>query len=164
MALRNIFSLGAVHGHSHADVNLAYAGLKELKLAAQDILLHRSDRHELPVFKELRLFSSQSTCTFSRVFTSWHRRFEKWQLESDRKYAAPEWWHDALWNLGRYVDGLAGAASSDAADDSQGDLRWRFFRAAGELKSITGCSLTNCRPIVVIHANLRETIERAWAR
>ena len=78
--------------------------------------------------------------------------------------AAPPWWHDALWKLGRNVDGFAGAASSDAADDSQGDLRWRFFRAAGELKSITGCSLTNCRPIVVIHANLRETNERAWAR
>ena len=43
VALRDLFPLGAVHGHSHADVNLACAGLEELKLAAQDILLHRSD-------------------------------------------------------------------------------------------------------------------------
>ena len=86
VALRNIFSLGAVHGHSHADVNLAYAGLQELELAAQDILLHRSGRHQDPLFQELRLFSSQGTCTFSRAFTVWRRKFEDWQLQSDRTY------------------------------------------------------------------------------
>jgi hypothetical protein len=194
MALRNILSLGALHGHSHADVNiyvnLAYADLKELELAAQDILLHRSDRHELPLFKELRLFSSQGTCTFSPAFTSWRRRFEQWQLDSDRKYgicrvptdtdflreemegdltqpiephpfyscpltvgqarnvwvlpAAPAWWHDALWKLGP-----GPGDGDDQADLLQGDLRWRLYRAAGELKSITGCSLKLVPPPIL---------------
>jgi hypothetical protein len=33
------------------------------------------------------------------------------------------------------VGGMAGLASSDDADDEQGDLRCRLFRAAGELRS-----------------------------
>ena len=51
MALRNILTLG-----TPAQVNFAYADLKELELAAQDILLLRLDRHDLPLFEELRLF------------------------------------------------------------------------------------------------------------
>ena len=37
---------------------------------------------------------------------------------------APEWWHAALWQLGGEKDGFSRQAS-DAADDMQGDLRWR---------------------------------------
>ena len=44
-----------------------------------------------------------------------------------------------MWGLGRDNDGRP--PSEDRADDQQGDLRWRLFRAAGELQDKAGCSL-----------------------
>ena len=43
-----------------------------------------------------------------------------------------------MWGLGRDCDGRP--PSEDRADDKQGDLRWRLFRAAGELQDKAGCS------------------------
>ena len=65
-------------------------------------------------------------------------------------------WHTTPIQLDFYVvpiaTGIGGfprPASSDTADDLQGDLRWRLFRAAGELKSvITSCSLTLVPPSI----------------
>jgi hypothetical protein len=53
---------------------------------------------------------------------------------------APEWWHKVLWGLGleRSWDD---EEYEDPADSKQGDLRWRLFRAAGELRDKAGCSL-----------------------
>ena len=85
-ALDSILSPGIVDGRSFPALNLAFANLTELKLAAEDILLQRSGRHELPLFKELRLFASQGTCTLSPEFLSWRSRFDLWQLESAREY------------------------------------------------------------------------------
>ena len=59
--------------------------------------------------------------------------------------AAPEWWHDALWQLGDETWTHL-RPESDHRDAWQGDLRWRFFRAARELKSISGCTLTLVPP------------------
>ena len=185
-ALESILSPGIVDGRSFPALNLAFANLTELKLAAEDILLQRSGRHELPLFKELRLFASQGTCTLSPEFLSWRNRFDLWQLESAREYgicrvptvtdflrqgmeeddkawphpffscptalgnahniwvlpAAPKWWHDALWKLGPGPPSTVGPEGDlEDADPLQGDVRWRLYRAAGELKSITGCSI-----------------------
>ena len=52
---------------------------------------------------------------------------------------APEWWHQALWQMGRLSWDEQGF--EDPADITQGDLRWRLFRAAGELHDKAGCSL-----------------------
>ena len=59
--------------------------------------------------------------------------------------AAPEWWHDALWQLGDETWTHL-RPESDHRDAWQGDLRWRFFRAARELKSTSGCTLTLVPP------------------
>ena len=44
---------------------------------------------------------------------------------------APEWWHEALWHMGRVS--WDQQEYEDPADVQQGDLRWRLFRAADEL-------------------------------
>jgi hypothetical protein len=55
-----------------------------------------------------------------------------------------QWWHTVTL-CGNGTARRTGSLSrqpSDETDDVQGDLRWRFFSDAGELKSISGCSLT----------------------
>jgi hypothetical protein len=52
--------------------------------------------------------------------------------------AAPAWWHQVLWGLQREWDGRE---YEDPEDIRQADLRWRLFRAAGELWDKAGCSL-----------------------
>ena len=63
--------------------------------------------------------------------------------------AASDWWHDALLQLGEDITAETYAdfrQASDGRDNRQGDLRWRLFRAARELKSIRGCTLTLVPP------------------
>jgi hypothetical protein len=57
---------------------------------------------------------------------------------------APEWWHKVLWGLldRSWDDGEC----EDPEDSKQGDLRWRLFRAAGELQDKASCSLVLVPP------------------
>jgi hypothetical protein len=76
-------------------------------------------------------------------YTCPHARFAArniWALPG-----APEWWHQASWQMGRGGE-WDEQEYEDPADSKQGDLRWRLFRAAGEPQDKAGCSLVLVPP------------------